>query len=115
MSPRHDIAWLLGGRVPFLVNGKLLHLFILLLPLSHVCFLNLLLGSKLFETEDYLLFYTCTVKGKEELHSFWKIIKATSLFRNTLLTLKFNSISVLPSYKVDLGPNKKSYKIFILF
>lgn len=66
MSPRSDVAWLLGVG---LVKGKPPHLFILLLPFSHVYFFNLLLDWKLFEAKDYFLLYICTVKGNEEFHS----------------------------------------------
>lgn len=78
MSQRSDVSQLLGGG---LVKGKLLHLFIFLLQLSRVYFFNLLLGGKLFEAEDYLLLYICTVRGNKEFYSFWKIIKDTSCFK----------------------------------
>lgn len=72
MSLRSDVAQFLEGGI---VKGKLLHLFILLLPLSHVYCFNLLLGWKLSEAEDYLLLYICTVREMKNSIPFGKLSK----------------------------------------
>lgn len=71
MSPRSDVAQLLGGG---LLKGKLFHLFILL-PLSYVYYFNLLLVRKLFEAEEYLLLYICTVGRINNSIPFGKLSK----------------------------------------